>query len=103
MSDLTITHSVPETDGIVLPAILDAIAAEHLCTALRDRLTGGIPTVLRGDTVDRVSTLCVQVLLAAALQAGRQGVRFSLVSPSAPLRAALGDLGVAAHLLTENA
>jgi len=87
-----------EDEGIFsLPPLLDLTAAEPLHRALLEHARSGNPLVLTGSSVVRVSTAAVQILLAAAADAGARGTSFQLRDPSPELTDALTDLGVASH------
>ena len=81
-----------------LPRSLDLVAAAPLREMLRARLHAGAPLVLNAGDVERVSTACVQVLLAAAAAAGARNLPFTLRDASPALVMAAQDLGVAARL-----
>lgn len=74
--------------------MLDLGAAQALCQSLRGQLLAGTPLILAGSLVERVSTAAIQVLLAAAAAARRQGLAFYLRDPSPALADALADLGL---------
>lgn len=104
MQDMNATASrldPADAGDIALPSVLDHVAAEALYWALRDRLLARLPVTVDGSGTDRISTLCIQVLVAAATEAGSLGVPFHLVAPSQALRAALSDLGVTRHVTGE--
>jgi anti-anti-sigma regulatory factor len=61
-----------------------------------DRLNCGA-VLVDASAVDRVSTSCIQVLLAAARSADGAGTPFKIANASAALRAALADLGLQAE------
>lgn len=82
----------------ILPATLDRLAAESLCRTLQDGLLAGRPLQLDGSGVERVSTACLQVLLAAARSAAAREVPFAVTAPSDALIEALADLGLAGTL-----
>jgi hypothetical protein len=73
--------------GQMLPQVLDLTQA----TPLRDGLLGKRPVVLDAGSVERMSTPCAQVLLAAGRQGGDS---FRIINASAVFRAALVDLGL---------
>jgi len=87
------THSASD-----LPASLDRLAAESLCHGLQEQLLAGEPVRLNGSQVERVSTACIQVLLAAARSAAVREVPFAIDAASATLAEALNDLGLAGTL-----
>jgi chemotaxis protein CheX len=66
---------------------------------LRDNLllviTAGDDLYLDASGVERVSTPCIQVLYAAALEVEAAGGRFHIVSPSQIVADAFHDLGMA--------
>ena len=83
-------------DAFALPAVLDITKAQELRGHMVDRLNGGA-VVVDASAVDRVSTPCIQVLLAAARSADRAGTSFRIANASEALRAALIDLGLQAE------
>jgi anti-anti-sigma regulatory factor len=83
-----------ETSPIALPSSLDLVAAQPLCRELQDRLLAGAPLLLDGGGVDRASTPCLQVLVAAGRSAAARGLRFELKDPSPALASAFADLGL---------
>ena len=83
-------------DVFALPAILDITKAQELHGHMVDRLNVG-PVVVDASAVDRVSTPCIQVLLAAARSADGAGTSFRIADASEALRAALVDLGLQAE------
>jgi anti-anti-sigma regulatory factor len=83
-----------------LPVALDLLAATPLREVLRAQLENDSAIVLDGSKVERVSTACLQVLLAAALAARRRGGSFQLNAPSPALFNAVTDLGLIPHLLS---
>jgi chemotaxis protein CheX len=85
-----------DSNTIVLPELLDLTAAEPLQRTLLDRMQNGDPPIVIGAAVERVSTAAVQVLLAAAADAGSRGAALQLRDPSAALTDAFADLGVGA-------
>jgi anti-anti-sigma regulatory factor len=77
----------------MLAEVLDLAQA----TSLRDVMA----TLLRGDAVildagavERMSTPCAQVLLAAARAAESAGLRFTISNASAAFQTAFADLGL---------
>ncbi len=86
--------STPALDGhYSVPATLDLTAARDL----RERLTAmlsGKAIVLDMSAVERMSTPCMQVLLAAGRSADAAKVSFQIVDASDVFRAAVTDLGL---------
>ena len=83
-------------DAFALPAILDITKAKELRGHMVERLNCGA-VLVDASAVDRVSTPCIQVLLAAARSADCAGTSFRIANASEPLRAALADLGLQAE------
>jgi anti-anti-sigma regulatory factor len=83
----------PSQQPTTLPQILDLVRA----VSLRDdmlRLLQDDALLLDAGAVERMSTPCAQVLLAAGLAAESAGARFQIVNPSDAFRTALADLGL---------
>jgi chemotaxis protein CheX len=87
--------SVSETaDGRYrVPATLDLTAARDLRERLVAMLSGR-DVVLDASAVERMSTPCMQVLLAAGRSADAAKVSFQIVDASDAFRAAVADLGL---------
>jgi chemotaxis protein CheX len=79
-----------------LPANLDSTAASALAADFTRNL--GSPLQVRGGQVARLSTPCLQVLLAAARTWREAGCAFHLEEVSPPLREALELLGLSPDL-----
>jgi anti-anti-sigma regulatory factor len=76
-----------------MPASLDLTSAREL----RERLVAMLPgngVVLDMSAVERMSTPCMQVLLAAGRSAEAAKVSFQIVDASDAFRAAVADLGL---------
>jgi anti-anti-sigma regulatory factor len=78
-----------------LPADLGLDAAAALKASLQEEMASGGAIVVQADAVEKITTPCVQILLAACLESARQQRDFRLDNPSDTLRRALGDLGIA--------
>jgi chemotaxis protein CheX len=76
-----------------LPATLDLTAARDVRERLVAMLSGS-GVVLDMSSVDRMSTPCMQVLLAAGRSADAAKVPFQIVDASDAFRAAVADLGL---------
>lgn len=83
-----------EPTKIQLPSELDMLAAEPLRRQLLAAIDAQLPLVIDGEEVERFSTPCAQVLLAALRSAEAAGVTVRLARPSSPLIAGLTDLGL---------
>ena len=82
----------------MLPAELGLVAAEPLRAELASAIDAGIPLEIDGAAVERISTACLQVLLAAARAAARGDLSFRIVNPSQVLTDAVRDLALHDHL-----
>jgi chemotaxis protein CheX len=85
---------------ITLGPVLDIRAAGPLRDGLQKALKRGKPVVVDAAQVDRLSTPCIQVLLAASKSAEAGSVRIVLAQASDPFVAAFGDLGLFAALMS---
>ncbi len=84
---------IAEAAPTSLPPILDLTFAKPL----RDSLTalfGGSVVDLDAGAVERMSTPCAQVLLAAGRAAVSMGISFRIMNASTVFRTALADLGL---------
>ena len=79
-----------------LPQVLDLTQAQSLRDAMAARLGDG-PLVLDASAVERMSTPCAQVLLAAGRTADLAGFPLQIIDPSDVFLAALADLGLQAE------
>jgi anti-anti-sigma regulatory factor len=91
----------PQATVVALPAILDLAAADALCRDLRDAMDLGDVEV-DARAVERISTPCIQLLLAAARSAAERGAALRIVAPSAPLSTAIVELGLGGVLSLED-
>ena len=85
---------------ITLGPVLDIRAASPLRDSLQKALKRGKPIVLDAALVDRLSTPCVQVLLAAGKSAEAAAGRIVLEQASDAFVAAFSDLGLYANLMS---
>ena len=84
---------------LTLPPLLDVAAAPALVNSLRQYAAATADGVLLdGKLVERVSTLCLQALLAIAQDTQVRGIQFQLRHPSPVLATAIADLGLASGL-----
>jgi anti-anti-sigma regulatory factor len=90
-----------EAAAVPLPSVLDLANAAILQRLLVERCEQDSAIVLDGSQVERVSTACLQVLVATAQAARTHGRAFRLTAASPCLSAAIADLGLARHLLGE--
>lgn len=97
MIDLKLTTR-GKTATLALPEILDLSAAEPLKTALEKALAGGRSFKLNAKNVERLSTPCIQILIAAERAMKDAGISFTLTNPSDAFIETFNDLGVFSHL-----
>jgi chemotaxis protein CheX len=100
------TEAADTDDGAALPAgtrephalppILDLTQAQNLRDSMI-RLCGERSVVLDASAVERMSTPCVQVLMAAGRAAEVSRNSFKIVSASAVFQTAIADLGLQAE------
>lgn len=84
---------------IAFGPVLDIRAAAHLRDGLSKALARGKPVVIDAGQVERLSTPCVQVLLAASKSAEAAGGRLTLTQASDGFVAAFSDLGLFGNLM----
>ena len=93
--------SYTSENGVVtvkLAAILDNMVAEELCDIWREALNGQPGEInIAAGMVERMSTLCVQVILSAARSAGDDQILVHMTGASDAVRAAFTDLGLCAE------
>ena len=81
-----------------LPSDLDLPMAQPLVDSLRHAFTVGDVIEILADSVERVSTACIQALLVASRTAAESRQVFAIVAPSVPFVEACSDLGLASWL-----
>ena len=92
----------PVPDGPVtvpLSPVLDITASEPLRDSLLEASASGRKVVIDASAVERLSTPCIQVILAAGRSFKEQGLEYSLFSPSETFVSAFDDLGLFAALM----
>jgi anti-anti-sigma regulatory factor len=90
----------PAREGaVILPPILDVTMAESLQRELVLRARGSDGIVIDAAGVERISTACIQILLASSLEAASRHAGFCLRAPSAAVVTALADLGLGAQFM----
>jgi len=83
--DKAILHLLP---------ILDMSCADELLASLRNGINKSNNFMLDAVEVERISTPCVQVLLAAAFKVEKNGGAFSIINISSGLERGMRDLGL---------
>ena len=79
-----------------LPQVLDLTQAQHLRDNMAALINEG-PVFLDASAVERMSTPCAQVLLAAGRATELAGSAFQIIDASDVFLAALADLGLEAE------
>ena len=79
---------------LTLPGTLDNGGAPALRESFLSALEAGTAVVVAGAAVERVSTPCLQVMLARAAAVADAGRDFALAQPSEALISAFDDLGL---------
>ncbi len=86
------------TEKLSLPAISDAGAALALKEALSPLVLAGASIRLAGEEVERITTPCMQVLLAADRALAPRQAGLVLEGASAAMRLAFAEMGLGAEL-----
>ncbi len=80
---------------IILPAIADLRIAKDLKASLMIAVEKGGNIIVRGQDVERLSTSCIQILIAASKSlACDSDRRLQLLAPSEAMAAVFQDLGL---------
>jgi anti-anti-sigma regulatory factor len=88
--------SPPAREPLALPQVLDLTAAQDLRDSMI-RLSTEHGILLDASGVERMSTPCIQVLLAAGRAVDISGKSFKIVRASDVFRTAIADLGLHAE------
>lgn len=94
---------VAEQDGVTrltLPGTLDQRTAAPLREAFLSAVGAGRAVVVDAAAVDRLSTACIQVLIAAGRAVQAAGQTFTVAAPSEALVSAFDDLGLFPVMMT---
>lgn len=79
---------------LTLAPILDILVAEPLREMLRESVVLGGRLEIDAGMVERVTTPCVQVLVAGTAALSAKGIDVAIRRPSEPFMTALYDLGL---------
>lgn len=91
-------HAMP---GVVtLPAVIDLTYARPLHQQMLETIAESAAVVIDGAAVERASTPCIQVMVAAARRAEKDDVEYRVQQASENLIAAFDALGLRAELET---
>lgn len=100
VADPVVVANGKKETRVTLGPVLDIRAATALRDGLQKALKRGRPVIVDAAQVDRLSTPCIQVLLAAGRDAGTGSCRMMLAQASDPFVAAFSDLGLFADLMS---
>ena len=100
LAEPVLVASGKKESRITLGPVLDIRAASPLRDGLQKALKRGKPLVLDAAQVDRLSTPCIQVLLAAGKSVEAAAGRIVLAQASDAFVAAFSDLGLFANLMS---
>ncbi len=84
--------------SMALDPVLDLRAAAPLKEVLQQGLGRKIPLMIDAGAVTRISTACVQLLTAFALETQKAGIPLTLKNSSEAVDAAFANLGLAGVL-----
>ncbi len=85
--------------ALPLPSVSDAGAAQELKESLRPLVQNGAPIrLLGGGEVERITTACMQVLIAADRALAPLHAGLIVGDVSEPMRRAFGEMGLSAEL-----
>lgn len=84
----------PDGNSVKLANVLDIAAAPPLRDALIGAMSSDAPFKVDAAAVERISTPCVQVILAAAKAMEQSNREFTLFGPSDAFVTAFDDLGL---------
>src|SRR5262245_1099748 len=80
---------------VCLPPAMDLRAATPLKATLDDALGKALPLVIEAAPVERMSTACIQILIAFVDVAGKAGIGVTFRQPSPAFLGAFESLGLA--------
>lgn len=98
---MSMGFAIKQKDGDVvvsLHSILDMAAAEGLLTCLRESVSKNKNVILDASNIERVSTPCMQIILATAKKVETNGHIFGLLNPSVALERGMRELGMMDYL-----
>jgi len=98
MSDTFSIKVIDDVAIIDLIPILDMAIAEELLMSFRECTSMMKNVTLDSDSVERVSTPCIQVMLAAANEVEKNGGKFTVRNISAGFERGMRDLGLKNYL-----
>lgn len=95
--------SVESDDHIqmTLKSVLDLTLAEALHQNFLDVLTTGKTINIMAGDVDRITTPCLQIMLALKNRAMQEKITFSIAEMSDAFQAALKETGLDSHLIDQ--
>lgn len=79
--------------------VLDMSVSEEFLKVMKDSLSLQVNLVLDGEDVERISTSCVQVMLATATALEKSDGTFTITNMSPDFERALQDLGFSEYIM----
>ena len=98
MSD---TFTISQTGGasvVKLAPIMEMAASEEFLDVVRSCVVASDEVHFDASMVERLSTPCIQVIVACAMQMEKQGKNFRVVQPSQAFERGMGELGFKEYL-----
>jgi anti-anti-sigma regulatory factor len=87
-----------QESGIVLPARLSINSAAELRKNLMNLLDGNGSIEIDASEVERITTPCIQIIIAMEKSTASAGRKFKVVNPSAAFSDAFATLGLSSYL-----
>ena len=87
---------------VQLPPVLDANQAENLYKVMTESLSKQKQVEVEGDNIEKIDTLCAQILVATRIDCSSQNIMFKVKEPSKKLVKTLTLLGLDSHLLDKD-
>ena len=104
--ETTLTPDAQDADiggALSLPASIGLAELDALHVALTSRIASDVAVIVDASDVDRASTPCIQLLVAAAAAARASGLAFEIANVPAKFHGAIADLGLCGTLGLANA
>ena len=98
MSDTFSITSENNQATLKLIPILDMAVSEDLLMSFRECTSMAKDVILDSETVERMSTPCIQVMLAASIEVAKNGGVFSVKNISPGFERGMRDLGLSEFL-----
>lgn len=90
--------AIVAAQNIILSEILDISAGEALKADFTSAFAKRKPVSIDASKVRKLSTPCVQILVAASIEADRMGLSFSVTDPASVFSESFQSLGLSDYL-----